>query len=120
MFYGVKCHHSNQRKDSVLLFIFVAYYHIRLIMCLCSASIFSLHYTQLLINTILSIINRFIIIIYLQYCYHIPGVRALLIDKDNSPKWQPASLAEVDDEYVEGFFKKLPQDKELQFFDSKL
>ncbi|XP_038223037.1 3-hydroxyisobutyryl-CoA hydrolase, mitochondrial isoform X2 [Zerene cesonia] len=48
------------------------------------------------------------------------GVRALLIDKDNSPKWQHKSLAEVDEDYVEDFFKKLPQDKELQFFDSKL
>ncbi|XP_075971979.1 3-hydroxyisobutyryl-CoA hydrolase, mitochondrial-like [Anticarsia gemmatalis] len=48
------------------------------------------------------------------------GVRALLIDKDNSPKWKPATLAEVTDDYVEDYFKKLPQDKELQFFDSKL
>ncbi|XP_022130599.1 3-hydroxyisobutyryl-CoA hydrolase, mitochondrial [Pieris rapae] len=48
------------------------------------------------------------------------GVRALLIDKDNKPKWQHSSLSDVDDDYVEDFFKKLPQDKELQFFDAKL
>ncbi|XP_041970959.1 3-hydroxyisobutyryl-CoA hydrolase, mitochondrial isoform X2 [Aricia agestis] len=48
------------------------------------------------------------------------GVRALLIDKDNNPQWKPKTLAEVDDNYVEGYFKKLPADKELQFFDSKL
>ncbi|XP_061711542.1 3-hydroxyisobutyryl-CoA hydrolase, mitochondrial isoform X2 [Cydia pomonella] len=45
------------------------------------------------------------------------GVRALLVDKDNSPKWKPATLAEVTDDYVEEFFKKLPEDRELKFFD---
>lgn len=48
------------------------------------------------------------------------GVRALLIDKDNKPQWNPKSLAEADDEYVESYFKRLPEDKELKFFDSKL
>lgn len=32
------------------------------------------------------------------------GVRALLIDKDKSPKWQPARLSEVDASMVEGYF----------------
>ncbi|VVC93581.1 3-hydroxyisobutyryl-CoA hydrolase, mitochondrial [Leptidea sinapis] len=48
------------------------------------------------------------------------GVRALLVDKDNKPQWTHKSISEVDDEYVEGFFKRLPADEELQFFDSKL
>ncbi|XP_039750088.1 3-hydroxyisobutyryl-CoA hydrolase, mitochondrial [Pararge aegeria] len=48
------------------------------------------------------------------------GVRALLIDKDNNPQWKHKTLAEVDDDYVEDYFKKLPQDRELQFFDAKL
>ncbi|GBP09596.1 3-hydroxyisobutyryl-CoA hydrolase, mitochondrial [Eumeta japonica] len=48
------------------------------------------------------------------------GVRALLIDKDNNPKWNPKSLAEVTDDYVESYFKKLPEDKELKFLESKL
>lgn len=32
------------------------------------------------------------------------GVRALLIDKDNTPKWTPAALEEVSDEWIEGHF----------------
>lgn len=32
------------------------------------------------------------------------GIRALLIDKDKQPKWRPAKVADVTDEWVEGFF----------------
>ncbi|XP_023945182.1 3-hydroxyisobutyryl-CoA hydrolase, mitochondrial [Bicyclus anynana] len=48
------------------------------------------------------------------------GVRALLIDKDNKPQWQHKTLADVDEDYVEEYFKRLPQERELQFFDAKL
>ncbi|HUO97630.1 MAG TPA: enoyl-CoA hydratase/isomerase family protein [Rhizomicrobium sp.] len=40
------------------------------------------------------------------------GVRALIVDKDNTPKWQPASLAEVKDEDIQKYFEPLG-DKEL-------
>ncbi|EDW59070.2 3-hydroxyisobutyryl-CoA hydrolase, mitochondrial isoform X1 [Drosophila virilis] len=43
------------------------------------------------------------------------GVRALLIDKDQKPKWQPATLAEVTEEHLQWFFNKLPDTEELKF-----
>ncbi|KOC65721.1 3-hydroxyisobutyryl-CoA hydrolase, mitochondrial [Habropoda laboriosa] len=42
------------------------------------------------------------------------GVRALLIDKDQNPKWNPKCLEEVTDTYVNQQFIKLPEEKELQ------
>ncbi|XP_064555284.1 3-hydroxyisobutyryl-CoA hydrolase, mitochondrial isoform X2 [Drosophila montana] len=42
------------------------------------------------------------------------GVRALLIDKDQQPKWQPATLAEVTEEHLQWFFNKLPDTEELK------
>ena len=40
------------------------------------------------------------------------GVRALIIDKDNAPKWKPATLAGVSDAEVAAYFA--PLEKELQ------
>ena len=36
------------------------------------------------------------------------GVRALLVDKDNEPAWQPARPEEVTDDMVESMFDPLP------------
>ena len=38
------------------------------------------------------------------------GVRALIIDKDNKPKWEPPTIEEVTDEMVDQYFKHLPDD----------
>ncbi|XP_060850004.1 3-hydroxyisobutyryl-CoA hydrolase, mitochondrial [Rhopalosiphum padi] len=43
------------------------------------------------------------------------GVRALLIDKDKSPKWCPASLEDVKDEIIDKYFEPLSKDKDLKF-----
>jgi enoyl-CoA hydratase len=37
------------------------------------------------------------------------GVRAVIIEKDNAPKWKPAALAEVKSEDVLAYFAALPQ-----------
>lgn len=42
------------------------------------------------------------------------GVRAALIDKDNLPVWQPATLAEVPEAAVEACFAPLPEGEDLQ------
>jgi len=38
------------------------------------------------------------------------GVRAVIVDKDNAPRWQPASLAEVGDPEIAGYFAPVPDE----------
>ncbi len=38
------------------------------------------------------------------------GVRAVIVDKDNAPRWQPASLAEVGDHEITGYFAPVPDE----------
>ena len=42
----------------------------------------------------------------------VEGVRALIVDKDNSPKWHPATPEGVTDEVVEAIFAPLPPAEE--------
>ena len=41
------------------------------------------------------------------------GVRAVLIDRGDTPKWKPATISEVDDKKIEWYFKALPDDEQL-------
>ena len=43
------------------------------------------------------------------------GIRAMLVDKDNAPKWSPNSIEDVSDERVASFFESLSPDHELTF-----
>jgi enoyl-CoA hydratase len=42
------------------------------------------------------------------------GVRAMLIDRDKTPRWQPASLSELDADSVDGYFTPIGA-RELRF-----
>lgn len=44
------------------------------------------------------------------------GVRAILIDKDFKPKWNPETIQQVTEEHVARFFQPLPDGDELSFF----
>lgn len=48
------------------------------------------------------------------------GVRALLIDKDQKPKWKPDIVEKVTQDHVNSFFAPLPDKDELCFEQSKL
>jgi enoyl-CoA hydratase/carnithine racemase len=41
------------------------------------------------------------------------GVRAVIIDKDNTPRWKPDRLAQVTDEQIERYFAPLEKELEL-------
>jgi enoyl-CoA hydratase len=43
------------------------------------------------------------------------GVRALLIDKDQNPQWQPARIEDISEQDITAYFAPLPPEKELSF-----
>lgn len=42
------------------------------------------------------------------------GVRAVLVEKDNKPNWNPAKLEDVTDAQIQAYFENLPYQEELQ------
>ena len=41
------------------------------------------------------------------------GIRAVLVDKDNKPQWNPAALADVSKETISKYFEPLLKENEL-------
>ena len=41
------------------------------------------------------------------------GVRAMMVDKDKSPKWEPAELSQVDSAAVKSIVDPLPTELQL-------
>jgi enoyl-CoA hydratase len=41
------------------------------------------------------------------------GVRAVIVDKDNAPRWNPPVLAEVSPQAIEALFAPLPNELSL-------
>lgn len=41
------------------------------------------------------------------------GVRAMLLERDNKPKWQPAKLEDVTESQIKAYFEPLPNNQEL-------
>ncbi len=40
------------------------------------------------------------------------GVRAVIVDKDNQPRWDPPTLSQVNDSYLDAIFAPLPSEEE--------
>lgn len=58
-------------------------------------------------------INLLICQFLISVGYFFPGVRALLVDKDQNPKWKPNTLEGVTNATVDKYFSELPSDREL-------
>jgi 3-hydroxyisobutyryl-CoA hydrolase len=43
------------------------------------------------------------------------GVRAVLVEKDNNPKWMPRTIQEVDSNKISQYFTELQPEYELNF-----
>ncbi|KAG4077853.1 hypothetical protein HA402_013787 [Bradysia odoriphaga] len=45
--------------------------------------------------------------------HRLKGYRAMIVDKDKSPKWKPSRLEDISDEMVHSYFLPLPNNDEL-------
>ena len=47
----------------------------------------------------------------------VEGVRSVLIDKDNAPKWRHKDITQVPNELVQSFFEPIPDQQDLTLFE---
>lgn len=57
--------------------------------------------------------SHFHLFFYCSTIISFTGVSALLIRKDNSPKWNPPKIEDVTEDRVRSFFRPLPNNEEL-------
>ena len=68
---------------------------------------------QIIINCAVYSIFSLSLQIYSFIFFH-KGVRALLVDKDNQPKWKPNNLEDVTKAIIDNYFSHLPSEEELK------
>ena len=59
------------------------------------------------------ILNKIFVFVKLTF-HFILGVRAVLVDRDNQPKWSPAILDQVGLDKIERYFSNLSSEEELK------
>ena len=61
-----------------------------------------------------NIMLEFLVIAFIFTFYLFVNFFSVLVDKDQSPKWDPPTLEGVTKEHVDWYFSRLPEERELK------